>query len=81
MYTNKKKVKPVIYIFCCSVSVGNIFTFPNIPCALLCNNPVRFAFAQGVWRNLLWYALQGDLISQSSSPLHEETEKLRLNPE
>jgi len=40
--------KPVIYIFCCSVSVGKKkFTFPDINCAINCNNPVKFLNAQG----------------------------------
>lgn len=48
----KKDFKPVIYIICCSVSVSVLlwkhqFTFPDIPFAINCNDPVRFLYAQG----------------------------------
>jgi len=68
-------IKPVIYIFCCSVSVGNQFTFPNISFAINCNNPARFLYVQGqvVWQQPVRHM---EILSHHYGVwLQEETEK------
>ncbi len=39
-----------LYIYIICVSTKYQFTFPNIHCAISCNNPVWFLFEQGVWQ-------------------------------
>ncbi len=45
------KVWSQLYLFLLYCVSKYVFTFPNTPSAINCNNPVRFLFAQGVWQH------------------------------
>jgi len=71
--------KVLSQLFISFVSRKYPFTFPNIPFAIHCNNPVRFLFAQGVWQQPLCSAQRSDLsiIKSVCDYMKKQKRKLR----